>query len=127
LTVTISSSASGGIPLYRYFDATVQSEYLVRGIRDTIDRDLKEEIGFIQVFDAALKATIEIVDMSDRRASSLVRFILQNDGTLSKAKRARFPELTDEEVEQIEEAVRTAARQSPDRSERELLVPVCRQ
>ncbi|RPJ14059.1 MAG: hypothetical protein EHM30_10775 [Desulfobacteraceae bacterium] len=96
--------------LYRYFDATVQSEYLVRCIRNTIDHDLKEEIGFIQAFDSALKATIEIVDMPNRRASLLVRFILQNNGTLSKAKRTRFPELTDDEVERIEAAIHTAAR-----------------
>ena len=99
------------VHLYRYFDATVQSEYLVRCIRDTIERDLKEEIGFIQVFDAALKATIEIVDMPDRQACMLVRFILQNDGKLSKAKRTRFPELTDSEIEQIERAVYVAIQQ----------------
>jgi Fic/DOC family protein len=98
--------------LYRYIDATVQSEYLVRCIRDTIDRDLKEEIGFIQVFDAALKATIEIVDMPDRQASLLVRFIMQNDGKLSKAKRTRFPELTDAEIQQIERAVGTATQRA---------------
>jgi hypothetical protein len=98
--------------LYRYFDATVQSEYLVRCIRDTIDRDLKEEIGFIQVFDAAMKATIEIVDMPDRQASLLVRFILQNDGKLSKAKRTRFPELTDTEIEQIERAIGAATQRA---------------
>jgi Fic family protein len=98
--------------LYRYFDATVQSEYLVGCVRDAIERDLKEEIGFIQVFDAALKATIEIVDMPDQRASSLVRFILQNNGKLSKAKRPRFQELTDAEIEQIERAIEVAAQQA---------------
>jgi hypothetical protein len=98
--------------LYRYFDATAQSEYLVECVRDAIERDLKEEIGFIQVFDAALKATIEIVDMPDQRASSLVRFILQNNGKLSKTKRPRFEELTDAEIEQIERAIGLATQQA---------------
>lgn len=98
--------------LYRYFDATVQSEYLIGCVRDAIERDLKEEIGFIQIFDAALRATIEIVDMPDQRASSLVRFILQNNGKLSKAKRPRFPELTDAEIEQIERAIGLATQQA---------------
>jgi hypothetical protein len=46
--------------------------------------------------------------MPDRRASLLVRVILQNKGKLSQAKRSAFAELTDEEIEAIENAVRTA-------------------
>ena len=98
--------------LYRYFDATAQSEYLVSCIRDTIERDLKEEIGFIRVFDGALQATMRIVDMPDQRASLLVRLILQNQGKLSKAKRNQFSELTDLEIQRIEGAVRTATQEA---------------
>jgi hypothetical protein len=90
----------------------VQSEYLVRCVRDTIEHDLKEEIGFIRVFDAAFKAMIEVVDMPNQRASLLVRFILQNDGKLSKAKRSHFPELADAEIERIELAAGIAAQQA---------------
>lgn len=46
-----------------------------------------------------------IVDMPDRRASLLVRLILQNNGRLSQTKRATFSELRDEEISAIEEAV----------------------
>jgi len=98
--------------LYRYPDLTVQSEYLVRCVRDTIEHDLKEEIGFIRVFDAAFKAMIEVVDMPNQRASLLVRFILQNDGKLSKAKRSHFPGLADAEIERIELAAGIAAQQA---------------
>jgi hypothetical protein len=48
---------------------------------------------------------MEIVDMPDRRASMLVRLILQNNGRLSHTKRSTFPELKDEEISAIEEAV----------------------
>ena len=59
----------------------------------------------LKVFDGAIRATTEIVDMPDRRASLLVRLILQNNGRLSQTKRSSFPELKDEEISAIEEAV----------------------
>jgi hypothetical protein len=88
--------------LYRYWDATVFAEYLYRCVDETIKRDLKEEIGFLQVFDSAVRETMDVVDMPDRRASMLVRFIMQNKGVLSKAKRNLFPELRDDEIAAIE-------------------------
>jgi hypothetical protein len=91
--------------LYRYFDATSQAEYLYRCIEETVHRDLRDEIGFIAVFDAALRATLNIVDMPNRRASLLVKLILQNKGKLSKGKRTTFPEICDEEIGRIEKAV----------------------
>jgi len=91
--------------LYRYFDATAQAEYLYRCIEETIHRDLRDEIGFLAVFDAALRATLNIVDMPNRRAALLVRLILQNKGKLSKGKRTSFAEVTDQEVDRIETAV----------------------
>ena len=51
---------------------------------ETIRTDLRGEIGFLKVFDAAIRATMDIVDMPDRRASLLVRLILQNNGRLSQ-------------------------------------------
>jgi hypothetical protein len=52
--------------------------------------------------------TMNIVDMPDWRASLLVRLILQNEGTLSKAKRELFRELSPKEVRAIEKAVASA-------------------
>ncbi len=94
--------------LYRYWDATAFAEYLYSCVAKAIRTDLKEEIGFLRVFDEAVRRTMEIVDMPDRRASLLVRLILQNGGMLSQTKRSTFGELTDAEVARIEEAVRTA-------------------
>jgi hypothetical protein len=91
--------------LYRFFDATPHAEYLYHCIEDTIRQDLGEEIGFLVVFDAAMRKTLAIVDMPDRRASILVRLILQNRGKLSRAKRAAFAEIKDDELRGIEEAV----------------------
>jgi hypothetical protein len=91
--------------LYRFFDATPHAEYLYHCIEETIRRDLREEIGFLVVFDAAMRKALEIVDMPDRRASLLVRLILQNRGKLSRGKRPTFAEIKDDELHRIEDAV----------------------
>jgi hypothetical protein len=93
------------VHLYKFWDATAFAEYLYGCVAETIRTDLKEEIGFLRVFDAAIKATMDVVDMPDRRASLLVRLILQNNGRLSQAKRATFSELKNDEVSAIEAAV----------------------
>lgn len=92
--------------LYRYYDATAQAEYLYEAVAETIRKDLREEIEFLEVFDKAMIATQKIVDMPNARASLLVRLILQNHGTLSGKKRRQFAELSNEEVTKIEEAIR---------------------
>ncbi|MGB7548851.1 MAG: Fic family protein [Terracidiphilus sp.] len=94
--------------LYRYYDATPQAEYLYEAVAETIRKDLREEIEFLEVFDKAMAAVQTVVDMPNARASLLVRFILQNHGTLSGKKRRQFPELRDEEIAGIEEAIRTS-------------------
>ena len=91
--------------LYRYFDATPQAEYLYRCIEETIRHDLRDELGFIAVFDAALRGVLNIVDMPNRRASLLTKLILQNKGKLSRGKRPAFAEITDEEMDRIESTV----------------------
>jgi hypothetical protein len=91
--------------LYQYFDATPQAEYLYECVAETIEKDLREEIGFIQRYDHALDETKEIVDMPDKRALLLVRLIMQNKGRLAKSKRDLFSEVTDEELAKIEKAM----------------------
>jgi Fic family protein len=94
--------------LYRFFDATVQTEFLYARVAETIRVDFKEELDFLDVYDAAFTAVRAIVDMPDRRASLLVRLCLQNGGRLSQNSRTQFAELTDAEIGQMEEAVQQA-------------------
>jgi len=95
------------IDLYRYWDATPYAEYLYGCIAETIRRELREEIGFLRLFDRAVNATMNIVDMPDRRASLLVRLIIQNEGRLANNRRNDFAELTDEELGRIELTVQS--------------------
>lgn len=94
--------------LYRYFDATPFAEYLHERVAETVREDMKEEIDFIAVFDRAFDAVRAVVDMPDRRASLLVRLCMQNNGALPRRRRRLFPELADEEVGAMEDAVRRA-------------------
>lgn len=102
--------------LYRYFDATSLCEYLYERVEDAVHRDLKEELGFMDVFDRSKEAVSNIVDMPDKRASLLVRLMLQNSCKLSNAKRDSFSELTDEELGTIEAAIRAIKSDSHDES-----------
>ncbi len=62
--------------------------------------------------DDVVAAVKSVVDMTDRRAKVLARVCLQNGGRLSKAKRKKFAELIDEDVEQIEKAIEVANQDS---------------
>ncbi|MEX2534775.1 MAG: Fic family protein [Trueperaceae bacterium] len=96
------------VDLYRYFDATRLVEYLYDRVADTVRQDLREELGFVTVFDRAMNAMRAVVDMPDRRASLFVRLCMQNGGRLSATKRKHFTELADGEIERLELAVRRA-------------------
>ncbi len=93
------------LDLYRFFDATPQAEYLYDRVAETIQTDLKEELDFLTLFDAAFAALRRIVDMPDRKAQFLLRLCLQNNGRLSKNKWKEFAELTDDEISRVEGAI----------------------
>ncbi|UXC90265.1 Fic family protein [Sphingobium sp. RSMS] len=101
-------------PLYRFFDATPVAEYLYDRVVDTVRTDLREELGFLAMFDRAMEGVRAIVDMPDRRAALLIRLALQNGGRLSNSKRRQFDELTDAEITAMEQAVQRALAEAPD-------------
>jgi hypothetical protein len=94
--------------LYRYFDATPQAEYLYDRVIDTVRRDLREEVLFVEVFDRAVNAVMDRIDMPNRKAAQLVKLVMQN-GRIGADKRARlFSELTVAEIDELETIVRAA-------------------
>lgn len=93
---------------YRYFDATPFAEYLYDRVVDTVRTDLKNELNFIEVFDAALDSVRAVVDMPDRKVSLFVRLCMQNGGRLSARKRDDFEELTDQEIAAMEQGIAKA-------------------
>jgi len=94
---------------YRYIDMTAQAEALFRFIEQTIDTELVGELAFLANYDETKSAIQEIVDMPDRQIDLFIRFCLQNNGRLSKGKRASyFTALSEDEIARMEKAVQSA-------------------
>lgn len=91
---------------YKYIDMTIQTEILYKFVQWTIERELTDELQFIVNYDRAKKAIQNIIDMPDRQIDLLIRFILQNNGKLSKTKQTKyFDFLSDDEIKNIEKAI----------------------
>jgi hypothetical protein len=90
---------------YRFFDAHRMPSSCTNASERTIDVDLPAETHFLKGYDAFRRKVAHIVDMPDRTADLLYRFLNQNSGTLSKRGREQeFAELTAIEVKNIETA-----------------------
>ena len=89
---------------YRYFDATAHAEFLYACVAETVDRDLPEEVAYLQAYDRFSARVEAMVDMPERTLELLRGFLEQNSGVLSaRARSKEFSVLTDDEVQQIQE------------------------
>ena len=92
------------IDFYRYFDATLQAEFLSECVDYTIHKIIPEEVAYLQKYDAMKLWLDNNYHMPDKMVALLIRFLEQNNGSLSKrAKEKEFDTLTDEEVKEIED------------------------
>jgi Fic/DOC family len=90
---------------YRFFDATPHAEFLYACVRQTIERDLPDEIKFLESLDRFRAFVESIVDMPGRTLDNLFGFLRQNRGRLSgRAREKDFAALTNEETRRIEQA-----------------------
>ena len=95
--------------LYRYFDCTAAAAFLYACVARAIDKDLPQEIDFLRRNDEAMHRIMNTVEMPDRMAENLVRFIRLNEGKLGRKRREdEFEKLTDDEVASIEAIIRDA-------------------
>jgi hypothetical protein len=91
------------IDLYRYFDATKQVEFLYSCVQQTIEKTIPEEVEYLGKYDLMKDYLDNLFQMPDRTVALLVRFLDQGKGRLSERAKAReFKELTNVEVERIE-------------------------
>ncbi len=91
------------INLYRFFDATQQAEFLYQCIKETVEKTLPEEVDYLKKYDEMKHFVKNYIDMPDRLIDLLIRFLYQENGTLSKrAKRKEFSSLTEEEIKILE-------------------------
>ena len=88
---------------YRYFDATLHTEFLYQCVEETIERDLPQEVAYLEAYDRFAKGLQDIVDMPQRKVDLLHRFLRQGKGRLSKrARTGEFAPLSDAEVGLVE-------------------------
>lgn len=91
------------IDYYRYFDATAQAEFLFECVDYTINKIIPLEVLYLQRFDSMKAWLDDRFQMPDKMVSLLIRFLEQNNGSLSKrAKEKEFEALTEFDVKEIE-------------------------
>lgn len=89
--------------LYRYFDATKQTEFLYACIKKTIEVTIPEEVDYLEKHDQFKAFINDFIPMPDRTLSLLIRFLDQGNGKLSaRAKSQEFSPLTPTEIDNIE-------------------------
>jgi hypothetical protein len=92
------------IDYYRYFDATPQAEFLFECVDTTIHKTIPEEVAYLQKHDEMKLWLDDHFQMPDNMVALLIRFLEQNNGTLSKrAQEKEFVGLNNEEVKNIEQ------------------------
>jgi Fic family protein len=90
---------------YRYFDATVQTEFLFECVDYTLSTIIPDEVAYLQKYDAMKVWLDDRFQMPDKTIALLIRFLAQNNGRLSqRAKEKEFATITVKETENIEEA-----------------------
>jgi Fic family protein len=88
---------------YRYFDATTHTEFLYECVEQTIERDLPQEVAYLEAYDRFANGVQKIVDMPERKVNRLHGFLRQGKGRLSKrARSGEFAPLSDTEVGEVE-------------------------
>ncbi|WPQ60657.1 Fic family protein [Chitinophaga sancti] len=89
--------------LYRYFDATKQAEFLYSCVQETIEHTIPEEVTYLEKYDLMKQYLDNYFEMPDKTVALLVRFLEQGNGKLSeRAKSKEFKELSEEEVDEIQ-------------------------
>jgi hypothetical protein len=92
------------IDLYRYFDATKQAEFFYECVEETVNNTLPDEVAYLRKYDLLNEFIKNYIDMPDRLADLLIRFLMQNNGKLSKrAQQKEFEKLTAQEISAIEQ------------------------
>lgn len=100
------------IDYYTYFDATPQAEFLFECVDTTIHKTIPEEVAYLQQYDEMKSWLDNHFELPDSLVALLIRFLEQNNGTLSKrAQEKEFAALTPDEVERIEQHYRVVFEQ----------------
>ncbi|MCF6309075.1 MAG: Fic family protein [Sulfurimonas sp.] len=93
--------------IYRFFDCTKSCEYIYECVEKTIKETLPDELNYLNSFDKAYLEINELIEMPDNKIKTLITFILQNNGKLSKNKQEKYySKLIKTELESIEKIIK---------------------
>jgi Fic family protein len=93
---------------YKFYDATIQAEFLFDCIDYAIRKVIPEEVSYLQKYDLMKAWLDDTFEMPDKMVALLIRFLTQNKGELSKrAISKEFQELTSDEIKEIEKQYQT--------------------
>jgi len=91
------------IDYYRYFDATLPSEFLFDCVEYTISKIIPDEVSYLQKYDRMKIWLDDHFQMPDKTVALLIRFLEQNNGSLSnRAREKEFVSLNNDEIKTIE-------------------------
>jgi hypothetical protein len=94
---------------YRYPDLTLPCECLAQVLEQTIRKAVPQDIHLLEKWDRARAAITEIVDLPDRLREQILIRLLKFDGKLAPNRtKGEFPELTEQEISNIETAYHQA-------------------
>ncbi|MCF6173118.1 MAG: hypothetical protein L3J44_04965 [Campylobacteraceae bacterium] len=89
--------------LYKFFNCTKSCEFIYESVQKTINETLPNELHYLNSFDKTYEEVSAFIQMPDNKIKSLITFILQNDGKISKNKREKYyKKLTQVEINNIE-------------------------
>jgi len=105
-----TSPATGNDSVYfRFFDATLQAEFLYHALKRTLEEDLPKEIEYLIGFDHAYNSLNQFMDWPNHSLELFIRVVHQNQDKLSKTKRnSHFDWMNESEITQAEQEVRQA-------------------
>ncbi len=93
--------------LYKFFNCTKSCEFIYESVQKTINETLPNELHYLNSFDKTYEEVSAFIEMPDNKIKSLITFILQNDGKISKNKREKYyKKLTQVEINNIESIIR---------------------
>ena len=75
---------------------------LLKQYFSTIQKDLFEELYFLQRYDELKKEIQQIIDMPDKHLSNIIIYLHQNKGIFPNRRKKQFEEITEEEFAAVE-------------------------
>ncbi|MCQ2380327.1 MAG: Fic family protein [Victivallaceae bacterium] len=92
---------------YRYIDFTSIVEKFFDVVEETLKTELVSELDYLIAWEHARKRMREIVDMPEQKAMLFIKFTEQNHGVFPKKRRELFKELSDNEILELTNVVKT--------------------